>query len=383
MKLFRYEYPTGETPYIMSGVRDSLPFDIEKEKWELTDDLKEADIVPVGCLYLEEEWKELAKRLLEKGCTRKQLLLIMNIFDDCDTYDWLHWYTRFSLFMDQYDFRCVLLTNSLRRWIENDNQQLKIHYDMMWNRQKAYMTETSKHDFHGRVYTYFDCRNNFRLNPIQKIGSLKDRKIALCPNRIMKYNARSGLRRILRLFMQNKSVILGDPTNGIVLEPEDPNMLEIMMNKDNNGGGLWMPVANKYYEQTYISMYVETCTVSNPLYNTVRNPHQSITEKTWDPLIKGHFILPFGYAGIVKDIKNYGFKMPEWIDYSYDDIEYCDRHRFAAYLEEADRLLHLPIDEIERHYIKDFDMLIHNRQVFWSRPYTPLYDQILDRFKSM
>ena len=383
MKLFRHYFVPEGPPYIMSSERDALPFDIEKDKWQLVNHLPEADIVPVGNIYLREDWVGQVAKLKEFGCTSRQLLLIMNIFDECDTYDWLHWYNEYSKFIrDEAGFKCVLLTNNKRDWRETHNQFLKIPYDLMFNRQKAYMTETDKFETGNRTYFYFECKNNFKLNPIQKLGDISERKIALCPNRIMKLNARSGLRRILRLFMENKSVILSDPTHGYLLEPEDANMTELMKSTDNNGSGLWMPIANRYYEQTYISMYIETCTISDPFHKGVKNPHQSVTEKTFDPLIKGHFILPFGYAGIIRDIKDYGFKLPHWINYTYDDIE-CDRHRFAAFLEEADRLLKLPLSVIENYYVQDFEMLIHNRQLFWSKPYVPLYDQVLDRFNKM
>jgi len=380
LKLYRSNHPSTETPYVMSSERDSLPFDIERDKWDLVNDLRESDVVPIGQIYMPQDWEKQGHFLKELGCTRKQLLLIMNIFDDCDTYDWLHWYIEYSTYMhEKFDFRTVMLQNGKRNWNDTSNQYWKIHYDFMFNREKAYMTETDKFETKNKTYFYFDSKGNFRLNPIQKSVPLEQRKIGLCPNRIMKLNARSGLRRTLKTYIKDKSVILGDPSSGIVLAPEDPDMLELLMNTDNNGGGLWMPIANKYYEQTYISIFIETCTVTYPPYNNVRNPFQTITEKTFDPLIKGHFILPFGYAGITKDIKNYGFKFPSWINYEYDEIE-CDRHRFAAFLEEADRLLNLHINVVESHYVKDFNMLIHNRQVFWSRPYIPLYDQVLDRF---
>ena len=384
MKLYRSTDETPEPPYLMAGLRDAFPFDIESDKWEIVYNLPDADVVPIGCLYMPAQWAEQVKRLKDLGCTKKQLLLIMNVFDDCDTYDWYDWYIRFRDYMqEQGNFRCVMVTNNKRDWTNPNEHFFQVKYDLMFNREKAYMTETDKFEVKNRVYFYYgDSKANFRLNPIQKIGTLKDRKIVLCPNRIMKFNQRSGLRRILKTYMQDKPVILGDPASGKILEPEGEGMLEKLASTENGGGGLWFPIANKYYEQTYISVFIETCTVTNPLYNSVRNPHQTVTEKTFDPLIKGHFILPFGYAGIIKDIKSYGFKLPDWIDYSYDDID-CDRHRFAAFLEEADRLIKKPIFEIETNYVRDFDNLIHNRQIFWSKPYVPLYHQVLERFKTI
>ncbi len=92
-------------------------------------------------------------------------------------------------------------------------------------------------------------------------------------------------------------------------------------------------------------------------------------------MIKGHFILPFGYAGIIEDIKSYGFILPDWIDYSYDKIQNNDQ-RFAKFLKTVKETVEIPLESWHIHYTKSFDIIRHNRQVFFNRPYDSLYDSI-------
>ena len=126
-------------------------------------------------------------------------------------------------------------------------------------------------------------------------------------------------------------------------------------------------MANHYYNSSYISIYIETITTG--VYT------RTITEKTWDPLIKGHFILPYGYSGLVKDIQSYGFIMPKWIDYSYDQ-ELDDRRRWEKYEQSVNLILKKSLEEIDELYQKDKTILEHNRNLFFTRPYDTLYDKI-------
>jgi hypothetical protein len=155
-----------------------------------------------------------------------------------------------------------------------------------------------------------------------------------------------------------------------MLESENP-----IADKFLKDGG-WYPVANRYYQTTFYSIYCETI----PGMAEHSYPYKSITEKTWDPLIKGHFILPFGYQGLVDHIRSYGFKLPDWIDYSYDYIENDDL-RFEAFIKSAEKLLEYSIYDLQRFHEKDRDMLLHNRRLFWEKPYDSLYDKVVDFFE--
>jgi len=121
-----------------------------------------------------------------------------------------------------------------------------------------------------------------------------------------------------------------------------------------------------------VSVYTETLVIKG---RGVR----SITEKTFDPLIQGNFILPFGYPGLIKDILSYGFKLPNWIDYSYDTVS-DDDSRFDRYIESLKKLNDYSLDELFNMAKNDLNILEHNRSIFYSRPYS--YPLLADKIKS-
>ena len=105
---------------------------------------------------------------------------------------------------------------------------------------------------------------------------------------------------------------------------------------------------------------------------------RSVTEKTFDPLIQGNFILPFGYPGLIKDILSYGFKLPNWIDYSYDSI-LDDDERFDAYMESLKKLNDYSLQQLFDMATADISILEYNRSIFYSRPYS--YPLLADKIK--
>ena len=124
----------------------------------------------------------------------------------------------------------------------------------------------------------------------------------------------------------------------------------------------WWPVNNVYCRSTSVNIYVETLT-----YN--HNHIRQFTEKTWDPLIKGNFILPFGQYGLIKDLKEiYGFMFPSWIDYGYDGLE-NDMLRWFGYLDSVKELLSNSPNDLFLKKIADKEILKHNREIFFKQGY--------------
>ena len=128
----------------------------------------------------------------------------------------------------------------------------------------------------------------------------------------------------------------------------------------------WFPVSYEYYDQTLVSVYVETL---------VSSDISCVTEKTFDPLIMGNFILPYGYKGLIKDIIGYGFRLPRWIDYSYDEIQ-DDLERFNAFINSFKQLRKMNITEMLSLAQTDSSLREDNRRVFYNRPYKDLYSKI-------
>jgi hypothetical protein len=133
-------------------------------------------------------------------------------------------------------------------------------------------------------------------------------------------------------------------------------------------GGVWEPMANCYYDVTAASIYVETIVSGHQMH--------TITEKTWDPLIKRHFILPFGYPGMIRDLEqDYGVLLPDFIDYSYDTIPDVEE-RFTAYLHSVDRFLALTMEELQTLVFDHSELLDHNRSIFFNCGYHSLYRKV-------
>jgi hypothetical protein len=144
--------------------------------------------------------------------------------------------------------------------------------------------------------------------------------------------------------------------NQLLALPIDASLIQ-QANGTNRFG--YSPPHNAYYENTFISIYGETIE-----YGTTIAP----TEKTYDPLIKGHFILPFSCSGFIQFLKTKGFKFPQFIDYGYD-TETDDDKRFDKYVAEVDRLLAMPLIDWQQHWIDNTDVRAHNQQIFETAPY--------------
>ena len=120
-----------------------------------------------------------------------------------------------------------------------------------------------------------------------------------------------------------------------------------------------VPPHNAYYNNTFISIYGETMESGTT---------QCVTEKTYDPLIKGHFILPFSTPYFCNILRGRGILLPDFIDYSYDDVEDFDQ-RLDMWLAEVGRLLSMPIEHWRAMYTKNFDLLYANQTWMWHRDY--------------
>lgn len=121
----------------------------------------------------------------------------------------------------------------------------------------------------------------------------------------------------------------------------------------------YTPPHDAYYKNTFISMYFESIEIGTSI---------AVTEKTYDPLIKGHFILPFSSAGFVKHLQTLGFLMPPFVDYSYDSIV-NDADRFETYCAEVERLVHTSITQWQQWWVDFASLRKHNQQLFFTKDY--------------
>jgi hypothetical protein len=121
----------------------------------------------------------------------------------------------------------------------------------------------------------------------------------------------------------------------------------------------YRPPSSKYYLNSCISIYGETIE---------SGPGISVTEKTWDALIRGHFILPFSNPGFIAYLRTQNVQFPTWIDYSYDSIQ-NDDVRYLMYQTEVDRLLGWSLDIWRTRWADSFGIIQHNQSLIHTRPY--------------
>jgi hypothetical protein len=349
-----------------------LPFDIESDRFVITHDIRQCDIIPVMLEPNEEFLKYYAT------CPGKPVVYMMfsHIFETSHLYyedlvrKWSEVTKNFFIVVTDY----AAQTNHPRAF----------NYDFLWNRQKAYFTEFDdkvkkspllNNDTPQRIWTHEASKKMFELPDIVKMDSNHSHiyKKFLSPNRVVEHymQSRRGMYRSLMsdYLIDQDDTYTSNWMKHIVLDSQEPNILDP---GGNNFKG-WWPVANRYYSSSLLSVYVETLVTKTDV--------KTITEKTFDPLIKGHFILPFGYRYMLDDIRQYGFQLPDWIDYSYDS-EPDEVRRFYLFTRELLRLREkFTTKELIQKRNQDEHMLHANRQLFFDRPYSSLYNIITKMLK--
>lgn len=248
-----------------------------------------------------------------------------------------------------------------------------IFYDYLWNRQKAAFTDFENSGLQNTEFFGSATNKMFELNEIKKINNpVKFLNVdRICSNVFdSSWNDRTTKRIVLKYILEKEDGLINDPERGISFDSQ-----EILEDEFPQKFAAFSPVHTKYYESSYISIYVESLSYLNPEGRYFK----SVTEKTWNPLLKGHFILPFGYNGLIENIQEYGFKLPTWINYGYDNIS-NDKVRFIEYIREVKRVVSKSRKELKKLYEQDRWILEHNRSIFFNKPFDNLYQKTLHRW---
>lgn len=217
-----------------------------------------------------------------------------------------------------------------------------IHWDFMWNRTKSYYTEIIPENLYLHHYA---GPNAYRL-PKLNFNNKSIKFLSLCGREF-------GYRTHLYNLVKEYQGYISNRSLNIYLESTEVT-------------GVFHPIPNNFYLDSCLSVYVE----SNWLHSDLIH----ITEKTFEPLIKGHFILPFSNPGIINRILKLGFKLPNFINYDYDNIINTEV-RFEMYRKEFLRLMDM---DLNKFYIQHKDMLLHNQRCINTIPYDTNILEIFD-----
>lgn len=241
------------------------------------------------------------------------------------------------------------LTNNFSKSFELENTNV-LPWDFMWNRSKLYYTDVDEEHVRSSnlILHHYAGKPNYILNDLNFDKPRTKMFLNLC-GRVFDY--RLDLYEFLETYADKGYRTLR--SSGIILE-------------DNDTIGAFNPVPNRFYDDTYLSIYVESNCLQNNLIH--------ITEKTYEPLFKGHFVMPFSNPGTIKRLRELGFRFPNFIDYSYDEIEDV-RWRFAVFKKYIKDVLKLPLDKL---YRDNFDIIQHNRNQLYNLDYDRSILKLID-----
>lgn len=336
----------------------SAPFLIESDQFKIVTDINDCDSIAMLCDP--SVYQRQVDKILEYPNIKNVIHLdIFHVYEGSSTIP--HLGRMKSLLEERGKVLFHVHTNLLNKE--------DVFYDFLWNRQKCAFTDFEGYGLKDTQY-FGQCTNKmFELSEIKKEGELKK---FLSPNRshLGHPNDRTYKRICLRYLLENEDGYVNDPDRGVSFdcqeEPDNQNLVKFEA---------FNPIHNDYYNSSFVSIYVETLTYLN---NERKEMVKSVTEKTWNPLLKGHFILPFGYCGLVETIREYGFILPDWIDYGYDSIE-NDRERFDRYIFCVSELLKLTTNDLNILFERDLWILESNRRLFFDKPLDNLYNKIVKK----
>jgi hypothetical protein len=256
---------------------------------------------------------------------------VVVFYDLVNTGDWEH--PQFCKFIEEFDHpqKIYLTVNHSNKLYIKDT--LIVQWDFMWNRIKSYYTQNISTD----GLHHYAGKDNYTLKDINLDQTKTKFFLNLCGR---EYGYRTNLYELLK---NNSAGYISNRSKGVYLDPVDPI-------------GAYVPVPNKFYNETVFSVYVESNCTSPDLIH--------ITEKTFEPLIKGHFVLPFSNPGTIQRVREMGFQLPDFIDYSYDTIQDPDL-RFESMEMEFNKLLSRSLD-----WYSEFNSIHkHNQQCLNTIPY--------------
>lgn len=126
------------------------------------------------------------------------------------------------------------------------------------------------------------------------------------------------------------------------------------------------PPARKFFDSTYVSAQLESL---------IKGSNLIFSEKTYDHLIQGRFVLNFGPRHYYRTLVENGWKLPISIDFDWDNIEdqtttknLLSEPRFNKYIECLTKLT-ADRDMLHELFVANTDVFAHNQQQLQQRPY--------------
>lgn len=344
------------SPLLNDAPSHAMPFAFD-ERWKFTSIPGEADIVPLLHVYGDEFTKQI--EYFQSNFSHDTKVVLLALFHDSEDND----PRRFANYQEFYSNITILSTAYNKPWED------VLFYDFLWNRTKGLYDFGY---FNKQCATKSPWIRGFDLNIFERNNGTKNLiNNLLIPNRAYygKFTAPGNrLERRAELHELNfKNTLMSNPDkdNIFITDNWRSTYAPIIRN-----GGVYAPIANHYYNETLVSAYVESVVEGDS------NFVSTITEKTWEPLLKGHFIIPFATPGIIDELARRGFKFPDFIDYSYTRQQ-DDNIRWKGFVQEVKKISELDLDQINTLYNDNKKTLEYNKILFQTLQYDSLYDKLI------
>jgi hypothetical protein len=333
--------------------------------WTAVYSVAEADVIPL----IPDISSNYDPAWLRSVVQPHHIILILNVTHAAEDFD-SNYVQHVAMELEGVTDRFLIAHTNANSLVMGSDPRL-VYWDCLFDRSRLYFTDyRCIRDLPPQVWTMNTHAGTFTLSDDRRRISRK----FLAPMRVYPtgepINRRMRLRQRLRDHLEDRGGLISRPEQSVTFLPQGCDSLAFggILNNTAGVGGVWEPMANCYYDVTAASIYVETIVSGHQMH--------TITEKTWDPLIKRHFILPFGYPGMIRDlVQDYGVLLPDFIDYSYDTIPDFEE-RFSAYLTSVDQFLALSLEELQTLVFNHSELLEHNRSIFFNRGYHSLYNKV-------
>ena len=222
-----------------------------------------------------------------------------------------------------------------------------VHFDFYWNRAKsAYLDKRP-------LWKQLDA-NNYNQWPIET---------ARRPGAVLSLYGKNNWAIKQHLYYQIKH--LSGYHSGHDADtslPSDTNITDLSMLTAT-------PPARKYFDNTYISAQIESLS---------KGPTVLYSEKTYDHLIQGRFVMNFGPKHFYRTLVNNGWKLPVGVDYSWDNIHDIEENQHTHIVQTEPRFhaytkclveLASDIERLHNLFIANIDVFAHNQEQLRQKSY--------------
>jgi len=259
-------------------------------------------------------------------------------------YDWTHADAKMSsecIDLVKYaNSKCNTIWSTINQ-LPIDNLPVK-KFDFYWNRCKSNHAQgpwQMRYKCNGQDWPHhtlnWDLRTHKYLSLVRTSNHYRDR---------------------LYKFLESFKGFSSNRNKGHVLESDIGSQQELL-------NGINLPPAKHYFDNSYVSCQVES--------QHLTGGSVVFSEKTYDHLIQGRFVLNFGPQYFYRCLEQQGWKLWQGIDLNWDSTA-DDFQRFEGYIQSVTDLFKLSDADLHDLFLLNKNNIEHNWQQLYNKPYYAL-----------